>query len=423
MHKDSSAPQQVAKRKFQFGLQKLIIIVAIFALLLAWLRSTGALGMILGCIIGTAVVALFLIATKKDSPYVLVTIFCGLVPAGVVAFFVELSVQSFIWASVGGVAAAVVGFSVIRFRGFRIAFLSLAVISAVCIPPLWPRMRAYYLLRCIGDPDTDFIARSKAMATLHGLGTSMVPFLVDAMKGENDLARDAAADVLSRIGPSSAPYFIQLLRDKRAATRAKSAAALGEIMPAVEMAVPHLISALEDDDSSVRYAAALSLGYMGSVAGDAAPALANSLRDEDPRVRARAATALGWIGPPASDFAIPDLIVAARDPDVSVRKAVFDAFGNHRIPPLGLGAGKGIGAAAIPCLIAFLEDDDPSIRELSAWAMCGFGPEAKSAVPRLMKQLKTLNPKGQGYVHMALQKIDPDGSIQRATRAAQDDPQ
>jgi HEAT repeat protein len=392
--------------------------VAIVALLFAWLRAIGEIGLTLAIVIGVIVTAFFGLATRENGQHVVISIFCGLLPAGFVAFFFELSAQTLMWAIASGIASAVIGFAMIRFRGCRVAVLVITAIVAVCIPPLWPSIRWNYLLRRLDDSDP--LARRNAITSFQTGGPRGLPYLFIAMSGESEMARDAAFEVVSRNivnqDYSATPLLIDLLSHERAETRAKAARTLGAIVPAVEEAIPLLVHALEDGDWSVRYSAALAIGYIGPAAHDAVPSLTKCLRDDDPLVREWAATALGWIGPPAANEAILELAIAARDPDLKVREAAFGAFARGPQPPTRFGVRTGIGVPAIPALIAFLDDPDPWIKERACWTLSGgFGPDdAPELVPLIMGYLPKMDGRARSYLDRALSNMDPDGSIRRA---------
>ena len=87
-----------------------------------------------------------------------------------------------------------------------------------------------------------------------------------------------------------------------------------------------LIDALSDVDASVRSGVLEGLNAQSGVKEvdaeivRALPALTRALEDTSPVVRSGAARALGGVGPNAKE-ALPELEVASKDPDATVRVA------------------------------------------------------------------------------------------------------
>lgn len=102
--------------------------------------------------------------------------------------------------------------------------------------------------------------------------------------------------------------------------------------------------------------------------GDATTARAR-LADEDASVRATALGALARAG----DLRSPDLVTALVDPDPLVRRRVAEVVAALGDDPLG----------ADVRLVALLEDSDPSVVEVAAWACGERSPPETGAVSAL----------------------------------------
>jgi HEAT repeat protein len=143
-------------------------------------------------------------------------------------------------------------------------------------------------------------------------------------------------------------------------------------------AVSVMIELLKDPDWRVRKQIALWVGWMKSAPKALAPALIVAVRDENVEVRRYAANSLGSIGPDA-EAAIPVLMGALHDGDKELRRYAIWALG--KIGPAA--------RAAVPDLIEILKHDDRSLWQWAAYAVGEIGgPEARGAVPLLVKVLK-----------------------------------
>ena len=87
-----------------------------------------------------------------------------------------------------------------------------------------------------------------------------------------------------------------------------------------------LIAGLGHEDSEVRNHAALTLRDLGPAAAPAVPALIVALRDDDVSVRGATVQALEAIGAGAKEAVEPLLAVAAHDPFLFLRGDALDAL-------------------------------------------------------------------------------------------------
>jgi HEAT repeat protein len=213
--------------------------------------------------------------------------------------------------------------------------------------------------------------------------------LVRMLRSEDDDARERAAEALRELGPDAAPAVPDLRKvlsaGKDAYTRAEAAAALWHVQrreelellvhdPRQEALIP-LIAMLRADDPRERSAAVTRLVDLGPDARRAAPGLAAVLRDPDVAVRLSAAEALCRMGP-AAGSAAGALTDALKDECRSVRIAAAAALAHVRLR----------SPEAVAELTGLLErhpDEAPAI----AAALAEFGPEAKPAVPLLLRCL------------------------------------
>ena len=224
----------------------------------------------------------------------------------------------------------------------------------------------------------------------------------------------AGRESIKRLGPRAAPIvpaIVEMLKWPNPYSRANAALALGEIGDPAQSAVPTIIQLLNDPNTDIRGTAAEALGAIGPAARDAVPALTNQLLT-DHENRDSAAAALGDIGPAAA-AAVPALIEEMCLDDKSgtqlqYQVSALPALG--RIGPVAVAALtqtmkeakcfdveaplKALtksGPAGVSALIDGLKIPDRDTRYFSAYYLGEIGPDAKAAVPALVKLLKDLN--------------------------------
>lgn len=200
--------------------------------------------------------------------------------------------------------------------------------------------------------------------------------LAAALGDPSNEVRQEAQSALAAIGPAGIPYLTSALGDADAAVRGHAASALGRIAQDDRAAIPPLIRALRDTAPAVAARAATALGYCGTAARTAVPELTWALQSSHAEVRSAAVRALGGIGAPAR---------AAVGPLVNLLKEQRRAKATPRILEVVEALGR-IGPAAreaVPKLVGTLAEKDPSVRVLTAWALVAVGADSATVVPAL----------------------------------------
>ncbi len=294
--------------------------------------------------------------------------------------------------------------------------------------------------------DADPMIRARILNTIAAGGKDSVPGLIAALKGEK--ACFWSLVVLQDIGPDAGEEAVRaivdvLKKDKRPEIRLQAVLTLGALGKAGESALPELAKLLNDEHAGI--AATFVMGELGQIPKDAEATvranaksdnamlsstsmwalarvhpedkairiettekLAARLKDKDPFVRAAAAKMLVAL-PPAPEITAQIMQVmqkAMKDADEStIHNALgaFVAFGAPAVPMLTNGLkvhgthcaeiayslGR-IGAAAAPAtseLAKLVEDKNSRIAQEAIIALGKIGPDAKEAVPALVKAL------------------------------------
>ncbi len=206
-----------------------------------------------------------------------------------------------------------------------------------------------------GLQDTNESVRLNSAYALGGMGESVVPALMRALRAEAEVLaeKNVAKTAANPQGGNPAELY--------------SSQALTEVG---QSSVPALISALADASWPTRAAAADTLGNLGSLAEEAVPGLIQGLRDESSWVRRNAAEALGTVAAPAEDIA-PALIQVSSDSEMLVRLNAVMALAKIGQSTDGI----------VPTLAGRLSDEDRYVRFYAAAVLRQIGtPEAQNAL-------------------------------------------
>jgi HEAT repeat protein len=145
-------------------------------------------------------------------------------------------------------------------------------------------------------------------------------------------------------------------------------------------------------------------GELRRLGADALPPLARGLKDPDVQLRRNVALALNVLAGNWYDrskermdirAALPALIAALQDADGSVR-----AWSAQAIGEIGLDA-----AQAVPALVMLLGNADEGSRNSACIALYGIGPAAKAALPALEKALSDPSADVRRFAQRAVEKI------------------
>lgn len=218
----------------------------------------------------------------------------------------------------------------------------------------------------------------------------------------------------SELARRAIPGFAAVLKDGDRWARRMAALRLGEIKDA--SAVEPLIRALRDKDASVRREAAWALARIdpewrqSELARRAGSKFIADLKDKDPSVRWGAAWALGEIREPR---ALYPLISALGDDNIGVRRWAVEAL--DEVDPKW--RQSDLARRAGGEFIADLEDEDPSVRWGTVWAL-GQMKDARAVEP-LTAALKGKDSDVREVAAWALERIkgvrvvDPSESPER----------
>lgn len=185
------------------------------------------------------------------------------------------------------------------------------------------------------------------------------------------------------------------------------------VVPAAEPVSPPsidvLLQSLGSADFGERERALDGLRAQREAAGDRVPELRERLGDSDQETRQRAARALAALG--VSESAVIDELLAGME------RQIRNRYLSGPDPALtSLSALVKLGAPAVPALVKAMEDPQYTNSDWVVEVLARMGPEAKEAVPALLRRLEsdTTTEAVQCATIVAKWKIDGDAAFARA---------
>jgi len=256
--------------------------------------------------------------------------------------------------------------------------------------------------------DKDCSVRGKAAEVLGNFTSEegVFPALVKLLHDPDSWPRSKAAASLSGMGPEAAKAFAETLQDKSPGVREMAALGLCWMAERAAPAKDALLKALEDENARARDHAAVSLARIPQAKQEFLKAFS------DPRVTVRAAITRALPDSGEENYGL--LAKAVSDPEVSVRMAAVGGLSrlvedaDLVIPPLvtALGdADKGVRVAAMAAIgqvkqgspeviegvRKLLADPDAGLRAAAAGSLAGMGAKAATAGADLIKALSDEN--------------------------------
>lgn len=251
-------------------------------------------------------------------------------------------------------------------------------------PALYRASAALALWRVSRDPDAASLLRD-ALAGPKGRVLPYSPLwridqsketadaLAKELKGDDPAKALAAARVLGARSKETLPALLKLLKAEDPSVQLDAALMLGEFGPDAKEGLDLLQRIAESKSPGASVPAAVAV-YRIAPSAKAARVLTDYL--EDKNLGIEAAEALKELRPANQAVAL-ELVAALDGPDENVRLA--SAVALWRIDK---------NARALPAVTKLLRSNDPLVRGTAATDLGGeFGPDAKAAVPDLVKRL------------------------------------
>ncbi len=258
----------------------------------------------------------------------------------------------------------------------------------------------------------------------HGYGPEAAMAVVDLMRGY-DVASPSAQDfkviqaackTLGKLGSSALPILLKEMKAKDRNSRRFAFEAVKYINDFKQIR-PALATGISDADPRIRQTAVLDLlatatgdyrqGYLGNYgegllvgadklqkAREAVPIIMQALKDPDDKVREAAINALGALGK-QNQAAISAAVQATKDESPDNRRAAYYWLSQMEVDAKTLGS----------LYLQLLKEKDKQVR---GSGMNSLGPQAKDAVPALIKQLTSGPKEDRARVVYALSLIGPD---------------
>jgi HEAT repeat protein len=252
------------------------------------------------------------------------------------------------------------------------------------------------------------------LAHFEGQSKHVVPILREELREPSDAEQYEAAKALTVLGPEGAetvPELLQMLKNSHPGMRAVAARALGNVGRAARPAAPALKAMLRDAKAENRFEAASALSKIDPEASEALTFLCDEVTGQKHNGFIRFGTQIelpeGLKDPPFYFDDIEESILRFGERAALVLAELLDNVdldewssgnvsaqcgANARLQAARLLARLGPEAkSAVPALVRALQDKDPFIRETAASALGRIGPAARKAAPDIIGLLEQQN--------------------------------
>lgn len=213
-----------------------------------------------------------------------------------------------------------------------------------------------FLVRALANHANVVVRRAAAKTLTIIADPAAIQTLIHSFINDEDtVVRSSSAGALARTGEAAVPALLDILASTKYAEDTKGHAAWALAFIGSE-AADYLYEALNAASLDVRCAVVGALGHVAQEQSDekSCNLLVAALTDPEALIRTEAAAALGQVNYLP---AVPHLILAIRDPDLDVRKAVINSLGK-------------IGErSALEPLQALLNDEQEVVRVLTKLAI------------------------------------------------------
>lgn len=243
---------------------------------------------------------------------------------------------------------------------------------------------------------------AKAREQLEGGGGASLPVLTELLKSEPHPEavnlRLASLEILGKLGTEATPIageVLALLNDPDEHVRTVAVTLVPKLQVRANEALPRLQAFFDKPEAVVALRAASE--YRGQAAS-LLPVLQEILQDRSrpTEVRWNAARTLGKIGFLAVD-AVPTLIEFLPDPEPSIREHCAEAIGD--IGPSAAGRG-------IPALLPLLKDENTRVRRDTVRSLGQLGAAARETIPQIQALAKDPEAIVREAVEVAVRRLE-----------------
>jgi RNA polymerase sigma factor (sigma-70 family) len=242
---------------------------------------------------------------------------------------------------------------------------------------------------------------AKLVVEHHGVGqaptvvvrdaTNKVALQPQAPKTEKPVSQEPPKEALRYGGKDFKAWRDELLTDLKPQVQIQAMQALGAFgnNGYAEEATTAIVQAMKKPQAD-REVLTTADNTLVSIGTKTLPALTKLLESENFIYRRRAAEALVWMLRAFPKETLPVLLPAFADEDRDVRNTALVAFvpTGRPLPPMTASEKQ----VVVTALIKQLKDDDIQVHTQAANALALFGPDAKAAVPTLIKFLRDASP-------------------------------
>jgi hypothetical protein len=249
-------------------------------------------------------------------------------------------------------------------------------------------------------------------------GKAAIPILIEMLKDSNAMNRAVAANALANFGPlarEAVPSLTKLLKSEPGMEMMMALYAFEQMGPAAKAAIPDIIEIADLFPGSCKSMGVSSHETLNAIGPDVLPVAIKCLDDPIARRRANGASiAAGYAfeDRQLAEKLFPKFLNMMKDDDVGVRIGAIGAVAAIRQQP----------KLAIPALIDMLADKGDGVSLSAAMALGSFGGDAKQALPHLIRKWETADRYYRSTLVYVLAEVGPDKTaVGPLIRALDDD--
>lgn len=239
----------------------------------------------------------------------------------------------------------------------------------------FPSLRVVETLSSLSSREREEELVFACTTALVDCGSVSIPIISQALRESDENAVFLRFQAMRNAGVKSVPFLRHLLSHPKQIVRWQAAETIGQLGPSASSATPELLKALKDNDNYVREEAATALGNLAVSTDPVVTALCHAATDPDLNVSIDSRESIVKLGSGALQKSLPVFRKLLRSETAA---SAADAVGD---------LGPWVCSRLLEELTALIETDNEDTTCIAVYAIGRAGPRAASAVPKVIPLL------------------------------------